>query len=217
MVAKFMSSATSIWQALSCSSRAMRRRSSSCNCKSRPDMVRRFSSARFCSVRSVFSSRNQRLALLIRPNRPAAGDRDPPSVFCGMDQLTLPTAGAQYLGPDVRERLRKLSFEIVIDRLTQNFRSGPAVKALRALVPVSDPRVQIAHENRITGEIQEFGLLLHLRGAPLEFSSALAHTQLKFVVDLSKRFLSLLALCDITGNLGSAQNSAVAALDWRNS
>src|SRR5207249_4167135 len=87
--------------------------------------------------------------------------------------------------PDVRERLRKLSFEIVIDRLTQNFRSGPAVKALRALVPVSDPRVQIAHENRITGEIQEFGLLLHLRGAPLEFSSALAHTQLKFVVDLS--------------------------------
>src|SRR5207245_9500516 len=112
---------------------------------------------------------------------------------------------------------RKWSFARVSDRLTENFRAIPAVKALRALVPVSDLSVQVAHENRIAGEIQEFGLLLHLRGAPLEFSSALADTKLKFVVDLSKRFLSLLALCDITGNLGSAQNSAVAALDWRNS
>src|SRR5213080_587478 len=100
-----------------------------------------------------------------------------------MDQLTLPTVGAQYLGPYVRERLRKLSFEIVIDSLTQNFRSCRALKSLRALVPLSEPRFQSSQENRLTGEIQELGLLLHLRGATLELSSELAHTQLKFVVD----------------------------------
>src|ERR1700759_430772 len=65
----------------------------------------------------------------------------------------------QKLRPDFAEGSQGGSLQQIVRHLAQNFFFRPAVDPFSSTVPVSDPVLEVAHENGVINQIDNLGLI----------------------------------------------------------
>ena len=115
---------------------------------------------KFLALRQIRVHRQDRSrdALVVAHQGPAPLHHDRRPVLVLLAELAHPLAARQrHRGRDLEVR------SVVVDerahRATHGLGGGPAVPPLRALVPVEDPVVEIAKEDRVLGLVEQRGLL----------------------------------------------------------
>ena len=99
------------------------------------------------------------LSLRIAVQRPARQHGNPPAVTSRVNEFSLPVSVPEQLLIDFGQQLRVFCFQQIMAHLAERFRQRVTVHFRRPFIPISNPIVRIANDDRIVAQIEQPRLL----------------------------------------------------------